>query len=616
MGSGRNTAIPDTGYSVDDTGRNKVNRSDNTEISRTLIKIDKDIDDTVKGHVRVSTEYNNKSYPMEVKTLRSSSIVNNDTSNNDTSWVCIHCTLSNSLRDRNCNLCGKAKTVKIKIKKIVEVLPVFTYRKEPRIGADYQVDIDTIPIAVPYSSLLKRKNEKHENEKNENESCKIIYKCDNYSKDRDSNNKGNNFYYLSGREEADNDLWEVLWLCRDGDTEIGRYLDTDTRIYTDTGLCPGVDKGLHLSVDTGLYLGTDIRVRTDVDTICADTDMDKGLQDTNTWICTGTDAKYSGTDIDAELCPGTTPGIDSGTGLVLNLGTVPVTDLGTDKGYLGTIPGTDPGFDGVSTVNEATNANKDENYCRNENENENDNYCFGNYGENDIDNNNNNNNYHNLINDNNNIDNDNDEFNTENNENSIIDTSYTNDIRCINEIKNETFSLNEILPSNPEILSPNAAVAVSVLLNLFLTNQEKVLSVSKKSFFFDQIIDSDDKNNKNQKILNINNSDQLSFDDYINTYKDYEIQALKILLKNHFDIKKSYNIMLELYKNENVSFEKDFLIFDIIKREKFRKAVLKYGENWNDVKVSLYMYMHVYIYIYIYVYLYMCTYLHVYYYFY
>jgi hypothetical protein len=166
-----------------------------------------------------------------------------------------------------------------------------------------------------------------------------------------------------------------------------------------------------------------------------------------------------------------------------------------------------------------------------------------------------------------------------------------NNLKNENKNKNEIFSLNEISPSN-EILSPHAAVAVSVLLNLFLSDQEKITSISKKSFFFDQIIDSDDKNNKNEnQILNMNNC---TFNDYINTYKNYEIQALKVLLKNHFDIKKSNKIMLELYKNEKLFFEKDFLIFDNVKREKFRKAVLKFGENWNDVKVCKYLYICIY----------------------
>ena len=80
-------------------------------------------------------------------------------------WICGTCTVENPMRDKICDLCGQPKIPKIC--KNVESLPV-SFRKFPRIGLEFQIDLDNIPSAEIFCKI---------------DNCNDV-----------------------------NDLWEVLWL--------------------------------------------------------------------------------------------------------------------------------------------------------------------------------------------------------------------------------------------------------------------------------------------------------------------------------------------------------------------------------------------------------------------
>ena len=188
-------------------------------------------------------------------------------------WICGSCTVENPIRDKICDLCGQPKVPKVP--KNIETLPA-SYRKLPRIGVVYQIDIENIPTArvkckrnnLPGNTLhndthgnvkinkitnllsdttndLNRDNTtpgenllalhgiivNSENMVHSNKSNNTIGSSSsrNSDKNNDDNNhndneidKDNYVDDIDGDEinyNDSNDLWEVLWLCDRTDTK-------------------------------------------------------------------------------------------------------------------------------------------------------------------------------------------------------------------------------------------------------------------------------------------------------------------------------------------------------------------------------------------------------------
>ena len=102
-------------------------------------------------------------------------------------WTCGRCTFENKAKVKNCDVCGNPQKEKVKR----PAPPPFTFRRDPRIGMDYQMD----PEQLPTAQILSKQGGGISGDADDELGLR-----------RDDMN-------------CDNELWEVLWLCgEDGET--------------------------------------------------------------------------------------------------------------------------------------------------------------------------------------------------------------------------------------------------------------------------------------------------------------------------------------------------------------------------------------------------------------
>ena len=99
-------------------------------------------------------------------------------------WTCGLCTFQNKAKVKNCDVCGNPQKEKVKRPSP----PPFTFRRDPRVGMDYQMD----PEQLPTVQILSKQGDTHGGIGSDvGEEPRV---------QRDDMN-------------CDNELWEVLWLC-------------------------------------------------------------------------------------------------------------------------------------------------------------------------------------------------------------------------------------------------------------------------------------------------------------------------------------------------------------------------------------------------------------------
>jgi hypothetical protein len=163
-----------------------------------------------KRKIHINTKYTN--------------IGNKNTSplNVNGNWICVSCTLENLKRCKVCDMCGESR-----VRKLIKLIDNLSSpgRKLPRIGSEYQVKIPALDMgdisAVLECSpdmMVKGQCDKEQSDKLDS----VQERCDKEQSDGtlcDSSSKQRNHkYHLNSKECAvDNEYWEVLWLCNNGD---------------------------------------------------------------------------------------------------------------------------------------------------------------------------------------------------------------------------------------------------------------------------------------------------------------------------------------------------------------------------------------------------------------
>ena len=103
-------------------------------------------------------------------------------------WTCGRCTFENKAKVKNCDVCGQPQKEKV----VRPKPPPFTFRRDPRIGMEYQMDPEQLPTAQILSK--SKRDGTHEGVGSDMDEEPQLRRDD---------------------MNCDNELWEVLWLCGD-----------------------------------------------------------------------------------------------------------------------------------------------------------------------------------------------------------------------------------------------------------------------------------------------------------------------------------------------------------------------------------------------------------------
>ena len=454
-------------------------------------------------------------------------------------WICGTCTVENPMRDKICDLCGQPKIPKIC--KSVESLPV-SFRKFPRIGLEYQIDLDNIPTA------------------------EIFCKIDNCN--------------------DDNDLWEVLWLydrcdATTNDINVIDNKEVNTAEGKDNNTihpicipdCKIIEENFLIDCQEIITSANSMKNVTAINIMKEEEHFEINVgtprRMENDWVDTKLDLHESRNEIEHErekeieiefeknnhdiILSSSSPRSSSIMGLLL-LKSMPVQHFGKNSN----LEEMKNQFKSSTFQdNFSVKINKDcrekknfsENECENQNNFKNESiYKDGNL------------NARNLL------------------ESSLFQVradhlSNVLDITSLNSTKSSS--------------DQNAEVEVEVEVeDKVMTGQDKMIGkhINNKNYIkmgiemevFDNETDIT-KNETKEQLLNLHN--------YLNIFPDNEVESLKVLLNCKNDYLTASSFLKKLSIDGKLSVSESFLVLDTKKRLKFQNSILRHGTNWTALKV-------------------------------